>query len=148
MHIRSVLTAALFCLSTVAAAHSELPHEQWCTDGVPTEVGSFELAPSGLVRDREDGRDQCPTGNRMAKDCGQFMDDYEDVGDRAKSMCAGLSGRGRGTGDMGSTIPVVRWPATYLDPAHHRLYRSEHGLRGICVRCEARRLPAGPEPKR
>jgi hypothetical protein len=148
MYIRSVLTAALFCLSAAAAAHSELPHEQWCTDGVPTEVGSFELAPAGLVRDREDGRDQCPASSTAAKDCGQFMDDYEDVGERAKSMCTGLHGRRPASGDIGSTIAVARWPATFLDPAHHRLYRSEHGLRGICVRCEARRLPREIEPER
>jgi hypothetical protein len=143
--VLTLLSAAALLISVGARAHSELPSEEWCAQGRPVPVGSFEIFAETLVADRE--RDQTCTGSAAPgkaslKTCGQFDDDYDRSRTKALALCGAHSGGG--TSDFGSVIAVVQSPETYLHEDHHRLYRAEHGLRGICVRCErpVRPLPA------
>jgi hypothetical protein len=147
--VLTLLSAVALCISLDAGAHSELPSEEWCAQGRPVPVASFEIFAETLVADRE--RDQTCTGSAApgkvsVKTCGQFDDDYDRSRTKALAMCGAHSGGG--TSDFGSVIAVVQFPGSYLHQDHHRLYRAEHGLRGICVRCERpqRPLPA-PTPR-
>jgi hypothetical protein len=147
--VLTLLSAAALFIGLEAGAHSELPSEEWCAQGRPVPVASFEIFAETLVADRE--RDQTCTGSAApgkasAKTCGQFDDDYDRSRTKALAMCGAHSGGG--TSDFGSVIAVVQSPGSYLHEEHHRLYRAEHGLRGICVRCERpqRPLPA-PAPR-
>lgn len=146
MKIISALCLAFAALlASDARAHSELPSQDWCAHGRPVPVGTFELFAEGLVIDRDEGStcanssgdDKTPT-----KECGQFDDDYDRSNRKALRICNGH--RRPASGDIGSVIAVVQWPETYLHEDHHRLYKSEHGLRGLCVRCE--RLRPQPLP--
>ncbi|MFN7781867.1 MAG: hypothetical protein ACK5PG_03925 [Lysobacterales bacterium] len=142
----SLLVACTIALMTASAAraHSELPSEDWCAEGRPVPVGSFEVYAETLVADRERDATCSAGGKGLAKDCGQFDDDYETSSERALALC---SAHGyRAMGHFGSVIAVVQWPETYLHADHHRLYRAEHGLRGLCVRCERPPRPL-PSPK-
>lgn len=142
----SLLLAGMIALVTAGAAraHSELPSEDWCAQGRPVPVGSFEVYPETLVADRARAATCGAGGAGPAKDCGQFDDDYETSSDRARMICRAHAYAA--TGDFGSAIAVVQFPATYLHADHHRLYRAEHGLRGLCVRCERPVRPAPPSP--
>jgi FPC/CPF motif-containing protein YcgG len=126
------LAAAGLC-----TAHSELPTEGWCAHGQPVPVARFELFAEVLVAERDSG-ESCTTGDASApansKECGQFDDDYDRSRRKALAVCSAHAGRI--DGDFGSVIAVVQSPETYLDPEHHRLYRLEHGLSGLCVRCQ------------
>lgn len=136
-----LLSAAALLIATPARAHSELPSEEWCAHGRPVPVGSFEFYADGLVSAR-DGDQTCAAGagdKTSGKECGQFDDDYDRS--RRKALAACGAHAGRPSGDVGSVIAVVQSPASYLHEEHHRLYKSEHGLRGICVRCERLRPP-------
>lgn len=143
--ILALFSAATFLLAAPVSAHSELPSEEWCAQGRAVPVASFEFFAEGLVSDR-DGEQSCPAGSSVgkvpSKECGQFDDDYDRS--RRKALAACGAHAGRPVGDIGSVIAVVQSPETYLHDEHHRLYKSEHGLRGICVRCERPRpLPIG-----
>jgi len=143
--LRVLLSAAALATAAPLWAHSELPSEEWCASGRPVPVASFEFFPEGLVSDR-DGGQSCPAGasdgKAASKECGQFDDDYDRS--RRKALAACGAHAGAAAGDIGSVIAVVQAPDTYLHKEHHRLYQSEHGLRGVCVRCERPRpLPIG-----
>lgn len=139
------LTALLTLFCGQVEAHSELPTAQWCEAGTPVEVASFRFSPSALLRPA-DGGDSCPVGSDasapLAKNCGQFDDDYKHALGTCQHYCDGFRRvRGRDEiADAGSVIPLVSAPASFLSETHHRDYTLNQGLSGICVRCEARSI--------
>lgn len=137
-----ILSAA--CASAIA--HSELPTDTWCANGRPVPVADFAIYPETLIDARRGEQGQCTAGKGLAKECGQFDDDYGTSRRLAMHVCSAYAARQAGPGDVGSTIYVARQPASFLDAEHHRIYRVEQGLSGICVRCESR-TPA-PVPER
>ena len=144
--IRFALALAVALVTPACFAHGELPEPEWCADGRPVAVASFELFAENLI----DLRDQCSTDSASTKrgpstkECGQFDDDY-DIGRRtAMATCSAYEAARIGPGDIGSVIVLVDSPSTYLDDAHHDLYRVEQGLVGTCVRCESRLRPVDP----
>jgi hypothetical protein len=133
----------LMLLSGIATAHSELPAPDWCDGGRLVPVMTVDVPAHTL----ESRGQMCRADPQIAqtKECGQFDDDYDLAYSAAMGICHSLGFRLQSVeGDVGGVIFVPDGPSTYLDPAHHAIYRFEHGLSGICVRCEPRRVVEPP----
>jgi hypothetical protein len=146
--VRRMIIAVFASLASATAfAHSELPTVEWCANGDPVPVASFEFLPDTRPGADSDRRgDQCGSGQGggVGRECGQFDDDYGIALALAQQSCAAHKRRTT-QGDVGSVIFVAEQPATFLHEDHHRLYRQVHGLSGTCVRCEAVQQPAPVE---
>jgi hypothetical protein len=127
------LIALLFCGS--ALAHSELPNEAWCSEGEIVAVGSFEFYPHYLTKVCETCAPD-PKSGAIPKNCGHFDDDYSISLRTAQNHCSGFATPGH-EGDIGSAVPLVESPSSFLAEDHHESFRASQGLRGVCVRCEA-----------
>ncbi len=136
-------TGPLLCLLIASApllAHSELPHPVWCEGGTMHEVARFEFGPGALTASSST---PCPTGlnaGSLAKNCGQFDDDYRNADDTSRRYCGSFA-RPRQLGevpDAGSVIVVVTSPDSFLRTTHHADYTVSQGLTGVCLRCEGR----------
>lgn len=142
MQKRFTAMAAVLVAGT-CLAHSELPSPEWCADGRPIVVTSFQLLPSLQETPAPLRNEQCGTGGG-SRECGQFDDDYSDAMKSAQQMCR-LHARQRPVGDIGSMIFIADAPASFLHEDHHRLYSVSQGLSGTCVRCDAvsTKVPVG-----
>lgn len=136
-HLLAAITLAAAAGSCLA--HGELPTPTWCADGHPVPVSTFEFSGRWLTQP-EQCSDLPGTSTNDTRECGQFDDDYGTTRGLASQTCQ-VHER-RGFGDIGSVLFVVHQPASFLDDDHHALYKLSHGLKGTCVRCEARALPA------
>ncbi len=138
-HLLAAITLA--ALAGSCLAHGELPTPTWCANGHPVPVSTFEFSGSWL-REPE----QCSVLPEQdaddSRECGQFDDDYGTTRHMASRTCQ-VHARS-GPGDIGSVVFVVEQPASFLHDDHHALYNLSHGVKGTCVRCEARVIPAPP----
>jgi hypothetical protein len=141
--MRQLLAAITLAVAAGSClAHGELPTPIWCANGHPVPVSTFEFSGRWLSRPPRCNAPSDASGNQDTRECGQFDDDYGTTRHFASQTCQ-VHAR-RGVGDIGSVVFVIDQPASFLDDDHHALYRLSHGLKGTCVRCEARALPAPP----
>jgi hypothetical protein len=137
---RTGLLLSLLIASAPLLAHSELPHPVWCEGGTMVEVARFEFGPGALT---PSSSASCPTGlnaGSLAKNCGQFDDDYKSAHDTGHRYCGSFA-RPHLLGevpDAGSVIVVVTSPDSFLRATHHADYTVAQGLKGVCLRCEGR----------
>lgn len=138
MHARPLLAVLLMLASTCAAAHGGLPSAEWCEGGRITVVSEFVFTSEGLRPGNE-----CPAGARSTRDCGQFDDDYGRARSAANDHCGQFAYDAAPSkiADLGSAIPLVESPSSYLDDQHHQTYSITQGLSGTCLRCD---LPMRP----
>ncbi len=142
MRSNLVAALALFCSAGATIAHSELPGENWCRNGRPVPILSIDLYGATIVAAREREQSTCrPQDGGRDRECGQFEDDYG-TGRGLALLTCGVHRLRLGPGDLGTVIFIADGPESYLHPDHHDLYRAEHGLHGVCVRCERPLRPA------
>jgi hypothetical protein len=137
---RTGLLLSLLIASARLLAHSELPHPVWCEGGTMNEVASFRFGPDALT---PGASAPCPTGvhaGSVAKNCGQFDDDYRSAHDTGHRYCGAFARPWRfgEVPDAGSVIVVVTSPDSFLRDTHHADYTVSQGLEGVCLRCEGR----------
>jgi hypothetical protein len=121
--------------STSTIAHSDIPQSEWCSSGRIVAVGEFELYPGF---NPSPSAAYCPESGSGLRDCGVFDDDYGNAKAMAQQGCGAHARRAHPTSDIGSVVFVAEHPASFLSPTHHDDYQFNQGLRGVCVRCEAR----------
>lgn len=137
MTLRSVSMAVMLMLGSGAClAHGELPYPGWCEGGRVSVVATIELPGEALATQR----DHCLDPSRaQQRECGQFDDDYGLALRTANAQCDAHAWGTRGSGDLGSVLFIADGPTTFLRSNHHAIFQAEHGLSGVCVRCEALR---------
>jgi hypothetical protein len=134
------LLLSLLIASAPLLAHSELPHPVWCEGGTMVEVARFQFGPDALPPSSSTTCPSDPKSGSVAKNCGQFDDDYRGAHDTGQRYCHGFERQWQlgEVPDAGSVIMVVTSPETFLRATHHADYAVSQGLEGVCLRCEGR----------
>lgn len=144
-------TGFAICLALASGAlmaHEELPHPVWCAGGTMNQVASFQFGADALVARSGSGSGGSCTGSvgNLAKNCGQFDDDYKRGYDASQGYCGTFSRPRRlnEVPDAGSVIVLVTSPDSFLRSTHHADYSVSQGLEGVCLRCEGLMSPVLP----
>lgn len=135
-----ILAGILILASAPTTAHNELPTQNWCIEGEVVAVAEFEFFPRLLMQQRDELRSALTAAindDPSLRDCGVFDDDYDIGRTSAVAHCSQYA-TGDGSSDIGTVLPLVSTPQTYLSREHHDVYSLTQGLAGTCVRCEAR----------
>lgn len=145
LRLLAATIATLACALPDARAHSELPTQRWCEDGVQVEIATFDVPPPSMIQAAVAGACVLQNGS-IPKDCGQFDDDYAIAKSAATAMCAAYQPKKPPPNDYGTVIFLIETPE-YVAEDHHESYVIEHGVRGSCVRCmPPRTQPGQPMP--
>lgn len=117
----AVLVALLAALPLAAHGHDTLPPD-WCLeeDQEPEIVMKFDFDGAQL--------------RQVMDKCG-VVDSHEPYANAFATIGAYCDV----VAPSRSAKPVVLGPSTFLSRDHHSAYRMEHGLKGACVVCPAKR---------
>jgi hypothetical protein len=136
-----ILAGILVLISAPTPAHNELPSHNWCVNGEVVAVANFEFFPRLLMQQRDELRYALAaeiSRDPSLRDCGAFDDDYDVGRSSAVAHCSQFATSDGSQGDIGTVLPLVSSPQTYLHKDHHDIYSLTQGLSGTCVRCEPR----------
>lgn len=119
--VATALVVLLVALPLAAHAHDTLPPD-WCLeeDQEPEVVVKFDF-DGGQLR-------------QVMDKCG-VVDSHEPYTNALNTIGAYCDV----VAPSRSAKPIVLGPTTFLSREHHSAYRMEHGLKGACVVCPARR---------
>jgi hypothetical protein len=137
-----ILAGSLILASAPTTAHNELPTQNWCIEGEVVAVAEFEFFPRLLMQQRDELRSALTAAineDPSLRDCGVFDDDYDIGRTSAVAHCSQYATSDGSGSDIGTVLPLVSTPQTYLSKDHHDVYSLTQGLSGTCVRCEARK---------
>jgi hypothetical protein len=127
---------SLLLFTAESPAHNALPSVQWCSSGTPVPVAEFKFYPAMLIQQRDAELDAAAlAGEDGVFDHGVFDDDYDFGTKKAAAHCGQF--QQQSNGDIGSVLPLIESPQTFLGADHHSSYSLDQGLIGTCVRCES-----------